>query len=338
MTNLQAEKIDKLNVVTLQRPEALNALDSAMIDGISDGLDRAEQDSEINALFFRGAGGKAFCAGGDIKAAREGAIAAKSGMIPMARVTDFFVREYGMNKRLFHYKKPTISFMNGITMGGGVGIANACRYKIVTDKTLWAMPEVTIGFFPDVGAAHYLARCPHHAGRYLGLTGIHVSNPADLIQCGLADFYVPADQEQDLLAALSSEGDIENALSHFHKDPGAARLNYQAIEACFAETEIEAIVEKLQKHGGQWAEETVKILHAKSPTSLKVTLRHLIKAENENFDDTISRDLDLAAKFLGQHDMSEGIRAAVVDKDRKPQWHPARLQDVDAKLLADYIN
>ena len=166
MSFLQIENIDGIKVITLNRPEALNSLNSEMIDGIVAALDEAEPDPSVKAVLFKGAGGKAFCAGGDIKAAREGAIAAKNGLIKLSQVTDFFVREYQLNKRLFHYSKPTISFMNGITMGGGVGIANACLYKIATEKTIWAMPEVTIGFFPDVGAGYYLAQCPDFVGRY----------------------------------------------------------------------------------------------------------------------------------------------------------------------------
>lgn len=338
MSFLQIENSGSLKVITLSRPEALNSLNSSMIDGIAKALDEAETDPSVTAVLFKGAGGKAFCAGGDIKAAREGAIAVKSGLIRLEKVIDFFVREYDLNKRLFHYPKPTISFMNGITMGGGVGIANACRYKIATEKTIWAMPEVTIGFFPDVGAGFYLAKCPGFVGRYLGLTGAYLSNPADLIHCGLADFYVGLAEEDRLIAELSDCNNIEDCLTNFHSGTGKGELNYADIMHCFAEGSVEAILKNLDNMDSEWAKATVELILSKSPTSLKVTLQHLIKAESEEFDEIIARDLHLAGKFLAAHDMSEGIRAAVVDKDRNPQWFPKTLSEVGIETVQDYIN
>lgn len=338
MSFLQIENSGSLKVITLSRPEALNSLNSSMIDGIAAALDEAENDPAIMAVLFKGAGGKAFCAGGDIKAAREGTIAAKSGLIRLEKVTDFFVREYDLNKRLFHYSKPTISFMNGITMGGGVGIANACSYKIATDKTIWAMPEVTIGFFPDVGAGYYLGKCPDFAGRYLGLTGAHLSNAGDLIQCGLADFLISSTEEDRLIAELSHRGDIKDCLKNLHSGTGKGELNYADIRDCFAKDSVEAILKNLENKNSEWAKATAKLLLSKSPTSLKVTLQHLIKAESEEFDEIIARDLHLAGRFLAGHDMSEGIRAAVVDKDRNPQWFPKTLSEVGIETVSDYIN
>lgn len=310
MTYLLSENRDGVLIVTLNRPEALNSLNLEMVEGLLVLFDEAETDQGIHTVFLQGAGEKAFCAGGDIKAARAGAMAAREGVIQLSQVTDFFVKEYRLNKRIFHFPKKTIAHMNGITMGGGVGLANACQIKIATKKTVWAMPEVTIGFFPDVGAGYYLSRAPKYAGRYLGLTGVHISNTADLITCGLVTNCDFAYDEKLLLP-------------------------YDEIEGCFSANTVEEILERLDDAGTEWAAQTAILMRSKSPTSLKVTLCHLQLAEKQSFDDIIDRDLLLAERFLQGHDMLEGIRAAVIDKDRNPQWNPSHLEEVS---IEDYFN
>ncbi len=339
MSNILCVDKNHLKCVLLDRPEALNSLNGEMVDSLLAVLSAARGDAGIKTFFFKGAGGKAFCAGGDIKAARLGAIAIKEGRMSLESVVSFFVDEYELNKELFHYAKPTISFMNGITMGGGVGIAGACRYRITTEKTVWAMPEVTIGFFPDVGAAHYLSRAPHHVGRYLAMTGAHIANPADLIKCGLATHFMPLEKEQPLVEALAASGaGTEEIIAGFAVAPGDTSLPYDKIESCFGADNAEAILENLAQDGGAWALETEALIRSKSPTSVKVALRHVMLAENEDFDTIIARDLKLAGHFLMGHDLIEGVRAAVVDKDRSPKWNPPTLERVGKEQIEAFFN
>ncbi|PZP54714.1 MAG: 3-hydroxyisobutyryl-CoA hydrolase [Micavibrio aeruginosavorus] len=335
MTNITFNRLNGLEIVTLDRPEALNALNSEMIDAISEGILAFDEDPK--AVFIEGAGNRAFCAGGDIKAARLGAIAVREGRIGLNSVVDFFVKEYAMNKALFHAQLPTISFMNGITMGGGVGIAGACKYRIATEKTVWAMPEVTIGFFPDVGAAYYLARAPDHVGKYLGLTGNHLESSGDLIKCGFATHYIYSNKKDDLIEALKKR-EIESVLDQFSESADDYTLPYERISSCFAPSSVEEILSALKKDGSDWAISTRNIIQSKSPTSLKVALKHIEAAKNDSFDEVIARDLKLAAFFLAGDDLIEGVRAAVVDKDKKPMWNPARLEDVGMKQIEDIFN
>ncbi len=336
MTNISFKKAGPLEIITLDRPEALNALNSQMVDALLEIISDLEK-SLPKAAFIEGAGGRAFCAGGDIKAARLGALAVREGKIPLSSVVDFFVREYRMNKALYHAAFPAISFMDGITMGGGVGIAGACKYRISTEKTVWAMPEVTIGFFPDVGAAYYLARAPYNIGKYLGLTGAYLANAADLCLSGFATHFVPSDKKEGLIKALETD-DVEAVLAEYAEKPIGGELPYQKIETCFDANTVEAILEKLEKDGSDWALSTRNLILSKSPTSLKVALKHIESAREKNFDQVIARDLQLAEFFLQGGDLIEGVRAAVVDKDKKPKWNPSRLENVEMNVIEDIFN
>lgn len=310
--------------VTLNRPAALNALNFPMISGLNAALDRAEQDDGVKAVCLRGAG-KAFCAGGDIKAAREQGLAWKRGEADLEDTLDFFREEYALNRRLFHFPKLLISLMDGITMGGGVGVAGPCRIRIVTENTNWAMPEVTIGFFPDIGAGYYLTRAPGKIGTYLGLTGLHVRNAADLMACGFATHYIPSSELERLLITFNSarsEDEIADIITSFHIEPkGVRELDAEWATAYFSGDTLEAIEAGL-KTGDDAAQATARLMESKSPTSLAVTLKHLRLSEKDSFDQVSHRDLVLAENFLRGEDMYEGIRAAVVDKDRQPRWGP----------------
>lgn len=337
MTNLIFERIGNIEVITLDRPEVLNALNGEMVKALSSGLGALEGDVSVKAVFVKGAGDRAFCAGGDIKSARLGAMAVKEGRIALETVVQFFVEEYALNKQIFHFRKPTISFMNGITMGGGVGIAGPCQYRIATEKTVWAMPEVTIGFFPDVGAAYYLSRAPGHVGKYLALTGGHISNPADLIKCGFASHFVPLANETALIDDLSGD-DVNNILSKYSVDAGVCTLPYDRIDACFDASTVEEILENLIRDASPWALETAALIKTKAPLSLKVALRHVDRAAAESFDEIIARDLRFAGKFLSDDDLIEGVRAVVVDKDKSPKWNPPELEMVSEAIIDGYFN
>ena len=339
MPYVSADHQKALLTLTLDRPAALNALNDEMINEIKSYLNHALESKTVNLLLFKGAGGKAFCAGGDIKAARAEAIAIRDSEKGIDKAIGFFKREYALNKRLFHFDKPTISFMNGITMGGGVGIADACHYKVATEKTVWAMPEVSIGFFPDVGAAYYLSRAPHFVGRYLALTGDHLTNPADLIKCGLATHFILLEDEEKLISALQVEAlDIPRTLDNLSAKLPEAMLPYEAIEECFAFDDVGLIIEKLDKRADQWSMETSAVIKSKSPTSLKIALRHVIMAEKQGFDEVIDRDLHLAEKFMQQPDFIEGVRSVVIDKDRNPKWNPPALDMVGKEEIDGFFN
>lgn len=322
MSDLLVDRRGGVIYATLNRPEALNALNFPIIRGIAKLLDDAEHDPSVIAICFQGAGDRAFCAGGDIKAAREGGLAWKRGEMTLDATLEFFDEEYALNRRLFHFQKPLIALMDGITMGGGVGVAGPCRYKIATERTRWAMPEVTIGFFPDVGAGYYLTRAPGKIGTYLGLTGGSVTNAADLLTCGFATHVVVSQDIERIIINFNtarSEEDIAAIVQNAHAAPAMGALDQSWIDAYFAYESIEQIYAALEQ-GDEAAKQTAALMKTKSPTSLAVTLRHLQLSKNESFDQVSHRDMKLADRFLRGDDLYEGIRAAVVDKDRNPKW------------------
>lgn len=338
MDDLLVERIGFTLVLTLNRPQASNALNRSMIDALNQQLDQAIDDETIVSIFIKGAGDKAFCAGGDIKAARLAAIAMREGKDGQGGI-EFFAAEYALNHKLFHYPKPVIAFMDGITMGGGVGLSAPCSYRIATPKTMWAMPEVGIGFFPDVGAAYYLNKFPGCVGVYLAITGTTISNTKNLLKCGCATHY-SSKEEGEWIAALSVCADrdaLDDAVRKLSVQPsGTFDLPYQEIDDLFAGESAAEIMRKLET-GSEWAQNTAKLIRAKSPISVSVALRNLQISRRQDFDQVNKRDLDLAIKFMLKGDMIEGIRAVVVDKDHQPKWNPSRLEDVSEQELNWYF-
>lgn len=320
---LLTDRRGALIYVTLNRPAALNALNFPIIRGLNAILDRAEKDPAVVGVVLRGAGDRAFCAGGDIKAAREGGLAWKRGEAPLEPTLEFFEDEYALNRRMFHFPKLLIALMDGITMGGGVGIAGPCRIRIATEKTVWAMPEVTIGFFPDVGAGYYLTRAPGQIGTYLGLTGSHLNRASDLLSCGFATHYVPHDAIEGMVISFNTAKNAEEVheiVEQFHRSPDASSLlDRTLIDTHFSHDTLENIFASLDA-GDERAHQIASLMRTKSPTSLAVTLQHLHLAAGQDFDAVSHRDYTLAEHFLRGEDLYEGIRAAVVDKDRSPKW------------------
>ena len=288
--------------LTLNRPEALNALSMEMLRAIGDCLDAWERDDRVRTIVLRGAGEKAFCAGGDIRALRD---SIESGT-QMHR--DFMRAEYALDHRIHAYPKPIAALMDGIVMGGGMGIGQGAALRIVGDRTRMAMPETVIGLFPDVGASWFLSRVPGEVGIYLGLLGPTVT-AADAIYCGLADLNVGADAPSEI-----------------------ERLR-PAIDRHFAHRTIEAIALSLateeRAEYRAWAEATIAGLAQRSPTLLKVTLEQLRRGRNMSLADCFRMELGLVNACFDQGDVREGIRARIVDKDNQPRWNPARLEDVD---------
>ncbi len=322
---------------------------------LSAGLDRWDSDPAVRAVVIAGAGERAFCAGGDIKSSYRTGMAFRQGEIDSRIASLFFGEEYQLNKKLFHYKKPLIALMNGITMGGGYGIAGPCRFRLASSRTTFAMPEVGIGFFPDVGGVYYLNRCADGFGSYLALSGNAIEGH-DMHFCGLATDYVRESLTvQDLVTALAGafekapsdvagENDIvKNVLQgvrvHYDKEKVLCIAQGSMIATYFASgLAIEKILEGLAQEKDAWAEEVASVLCRRSPTSLKVTARYLDMARTMDFDDVMEHDFRLAQSFLGRSDYYEGVRAAVIDKDRKPRWSPETLQDVTDGMVESYFS
>jgi enoyl-CoA hydratase len=327
-----------LATVTINRPQALNALTLANYRRLDPALREWAADPSVYAVAVRGAGDRAFCAGGDVRAVYE----AGRGISGDPELTAVFFREEYELIRLIHcFPKPYIAIIDGITMGGGAGISVNGAYRIATERTLFAMPETGIGLFPDVGATRFLNRSPGYVGRYLGLTGARVQT-ADALYCGFATHAVKPDSIERLLDELSREPTaVEECLRRFTVDPGSAPLAAlrPAIDRCFAHASVEAILDALAVEaasGGadaEWAEETRATVLTKSPTSLKITLRQLMIGQDYDLDAALALEYRLTQHVMAGHDFYEGVRAMLIDRDRKPQWRPATLAEVSDRMV-----
>jgi len=322
--------------ITLNRPRALNALNADMCLAISDALLAWRDDDRVGSVLIDGAGDRAFCAGGDIR------VVAESGKTDGAEARRFFHAEYRMNELLFRYPKPVVAIMDGITMGGGVGISMPARYRIATERTVWAMPEGDIGLFPDVGGGWSLPRLPGQTGVWLALTGSRLK-AADCCALGIATHFVPGDRVEELKSHLCSahsrEGwdeRLEGSIGAFAADPGpcpiAARRS--EIDRLFAFDTVERIMAALQTDGSDWATEQRQGLSRKSPTTLKVALRLIREgARRTSFAEEMAVEYRLAVRLTRRHDFIDGVRAVIVDKDNAPRWDPPTLEGVTDELL-----
>jgi enoyl-CoA hydratase len=335
--------------VTLNRPRALNAFTLGMYRRFDPMLRAWAEDASVHAVLVRGAGERAFCAGGDVRAVYE----AGRGISGARELTSvFFWEEYELIRRVHRYPKPYLAIIDGITMGGGAGVSVNGAYRIATEKTLLAMPETGIGLFPDVGATRFLNFCPGHIGRYLGLTGARLG-PADALYCGFATHFVPRERVPELVAALAGlawrggaeRAQLEEALVSFHGDPGEPPLAARrpAIDRCFAAENVEAILDALAREAASgapdslWAAETRAGLLTKSPTSLKVTLRQLIVGRGYDLEQALALEYRLTQRFMAGHDFYEGVRAVVVDKDQNPNWRPPTLGEISDAEVGGYF-
>lgn len=319
-----------LGRITLNRAASLNALTLDMVRALDARLALWAQDDSVNAILIDGSG-RAFCAGGDVRALAEAP--------PGDPVTaDFYRFEYTLNHRIFTYPKPYISILDGVVMGGGAGISVHGSHRVATEATLFAMPETAVGFFPDVGGSYFLPRLPGRIGLYLGLTGIRLG-PADAMYCGLATHYIPRARWDTIVEALASESSIQGfdrVLVAAAEDPGPCTLadDRAAIDRCFASDSVAGIVAELRAEDGEWARAALARLSAASPFSLQVTYRLL----RERFDSSegheavfaaaMRREYRVSQRLVASDDFREGVRAMLVDKDRKPQWFPRRIEDV----------
>ncbi|QQG35210.1 MAG: enoyl-CoA hydratase/isomerase family protein [Micavibrio aeruginosavorus] len=309
--------------VTLNRPAALNALSEDMIVQMRQGLDRWAVDPSVALVVFRGAGGKAFCAGGDIKSTW----AHRADLTCNDR---YFYNEYNLIRALYYFPKPTIALMDGITMGGGYGVAGACRFRVATENTKWAMPETGIGFFPDVAAAYYLLRAPGSIGMCLALTGMTIG-PEDALYGGFASHYVYAAALDDMMQALHDGADGVAALARFHKAPmitGPLCQHQDLIDECFSEDTPQAVLSALSRQPSEWAQTMAALLRSRSPLSIGVAFERMKRARGRSFDQIIEDDYVIARRFMRGNEFFEGVRAVLVDKDKSPKWQPETLENL----------
>jgi len=338
-----------VGTVTLNRPQALNAFTLDMYRRFDPVLRAWAQDEGVHAVVIRGAGERAFCAGGDVRAVYEAGLGISGDP---SLTASFFREEYQLIRRIHRFPKPFLALIDGITMGGGAGVSVNGACCIATERTVLAMPETGIGLFPDVGATRFLNLAPGASGRYLGLTGARLG-AADALYCGLATQFVPRERIAALVAALhglewqsgGEPGQVAGLLAGFAADPGAAPLarRQEAIDRCFAGDSVAAILEALSREaatGGadaEWAAETRALLLTKSPTSLKITLRQLAQGRGFDIEAALALEYRLTQHVVAGHDFYEGVRAALIDRDHRPHWRPATLAEVDRAMVDRYF-
>lgn len=334
MEDVLFERRGRVGLITLNRPKALNALTLGMVDAMQAQLVAWRGDDAIELVVVRGAGERAFCAGGDIRALHD------SGKAGTPYVIDFYEREYKLNTYIKRYPKPYIALINGIVMGGGVGVSVHGRQRVCGEGTVFAMPETGIGLFPDVGGTFFLPRLPGELGMYLGLTGTRL-DVIDAKYAGIATHIVPAAQHEALIGALADAGEsYERTLARFAVAPGnvSKMAGLQPlIDRHFAHGTVEAIVASLESDAALFAVETLKALKTKSPTSLKVTFRQLREGRQRDFEECMQLEFRLTNRFMRGHDFYEGVRAVIVEKDNAPKWKPATLVEVRGEDVLAYF-
>ncbi|CAL2069040.1 MULTISPECIES: enoyl-CoA hydratase/isomerase family protein [Streptomyces] len=310
--------------IILNRPRALNALTHEMVTRIDAALTEWEHDPAVRTVVISGAGARGLCAGGDIRAIHDDARAG-DGTASAA----FWRDEYHLNARTARYPKPYVALMDGIVMGGGVGVSAHGGVRVVTERSRIAMPETGIGFIPDVGGTYLLSRAPGELGTHLALTG-HQIGAGDALSCGLADHYVPSDALDALLDDLAAMPVAEALARHEQPVPKGVLTEQRTwIDACYRADSVEEIVERLFAHGGTEAKEAAETLLAKSPTALKVTLAAVRRARRlGTLEEVLDQEYRVSCVGLRSHDLVEGVRAQIIDKDRDPHWSPATLAEV----------
>ncbi len=326
------EKQGEAGLITLNRPRALNALNLTMVREMRRALDMWEQDPAVTRVVVQGAGEKAFCAGGDIRQLTEDLKAGKR-----EEALAFWREEYQLNIRIKRYPKPYISLIDGIVMGGGVGVSLHGSHRVAGERYLFAMPEVGIGFFPDVGATYALPRLPGQTGMYLALTGERVKR-ADAVMLGLATHSVASESIPGLREALIAGEPVEEALSRAAADPGPAPLGAHrgVIDACFSEESVAAILQRLDKaaeQGSDFAAKTAAGMRAKSPTSMNLAFEQVRRGAALDFEDAMKVEFRIVSRIGDGHDFYEGVRAVIIDKDNQPRWQPASLEELDPVVI-----
>jgi enoyl-CoA hydratase len=316
--------------ISLNRPSALHALTLPMVHAMTRALLGWRDDPAVKAIVIDHAEGRGFCAGGDIAFLRNSAL--NDGGVSGRK---FFHDEYQLNHLLFTYPKPVVAFMDGITMGGGVGISQPARFRVATENTRLAMPETGIGLFPDVGGGWYLSRLPGRIGAFLALTGARLDG-AECLAVGLATHYLPAAALPEAKARIAAGEDAATVLDGLAVEPPSARIltSRADIDRLFASDRLEEILGALAADSGEWAAKELATLRTKSPQTCKVALRQLAaSATLTDFAANMAMEYRIASRVLTRPDFAEGVRAVIVDKDNAPQWNPATAEGVTDALI-----
>lgn len=340
-----------LGVITLDRPKAINSLNLEMCQQMADKIAEWSQNDEISCIFLHGSGDKGFCAGGDVKLVREAIVKSKSNEKSFSYVTGFFEQEYRNDFQLTQINKPIICWANGITMGGGMGLMQGCAYRIVTETSVMAMPEISIGLYPDVGSLYFLSKLPRGVGLFLALTGARFG-PHDAIELELADFYIKSETKQKVLEELKSiEWNSDIGANHeavqkillknkfpirlratigSHIQMLSALANCQNVHECYS------LIEGLAKKS-PWVAESFEFLKKGSPLSAAIIFEYFKRAKNLARRDVFIQDLYLSLNCSLNNDFPEGVRAVLVDKDQMPNWEYKELSSVPDSVVMKYF-
>ena len=332
MSDIICEKRGAAGFVLLNRPQALNALTHGMVQALDAALEAWAHDPAIERVVISGAGGRAFCAGGDIRLMHELGVAGR-----FAEQLDFYRDEYRLNQRIARYPKPYVALLDGYVMGGGVGVSIHGSHRIAGDKLVFAMPEVSIGFFPDVGATFFLPRLPDATGSYLAVTGARIG-AGDAVALGLATSHVPSASFAALAQALEAPGDTDAIIAAFSapSPPGTLGPHRALIADAFGPGDIAHLLQVLEGaivDGSSFAAETLALLVAKSPTSVALGLRQMTEGRSADIEAALRIEFRIVTRICRMGDFYEGVRAVIIDKDNQPRWSPARLEDVDANAI-----
>jgi enoyl-CoA hydratase len=327
-----ARRDGRVGRIVLNRPQALNALDLAMIRACSRTLTAWRDDPHVHGVVIEGAGDRAFCAGGDIRALRQYELDGEHH-----KAETFFREEYELNLMIATYPKPYVALIDGICMGGGIGVSVHAPYRVATEHAAFAMPETAIGFFPDIGATFFLPRLPGRIGTYLGLTGMRMQG-ADSVHAGLATHFTPRADLPALSHALATDGPAALGSHIASLPPFSLATQRGAIDHCFGADSVPEIVRRLEAIEDTWATKTLATLRTVSPSALCWTLEALRRGANLTLPQCQAAELALTRTTMRHPDFAEGVRAMVVDKDRKPHWQPARIEEVDPAVIASMFD
>ncbi|MBD8100446.1 enoyl-CoA hydratase/isomerase family protein [Pseudomonas fluorescens] len=339
-----SEVRNHIGYLTLNRPAGLNAITLDMVRRMTTRLQAWAADPLVYAVVLRGSGDKAFCAGGDIRSLYD---SFKGGD---TLHEDFFVEEYALDLALHQYPKPVLALMDGFVLGGGMGLVQGADLRVVTERSRLAMPEVAIGYFPDVGGSYFLPRIPGELGIYLGVTGVQI-RAADALYCGLADWYLDSARLTELAQKLDSLQwhdsplkDLQGVLAQLAvqqlPDPPLAALR-PAIDHFFALPDVPSIVEQLQQvtvaDSHDWGLATADLMQTRSPLAMAVTLQMLRRGRHLPLEQCFALELHLDRQWFARGDLIEGVRALIIDKDKKPQWNPPTVHELDASHVASFF-
>jgi enoyl-CoA hydratase len=325
-----------LGVATLNRPKALNAITLDMVRAFDRQLSAWEADRSVRAILLRGAG-RAFCAGGDVRLVHASRHDAPG---PGDYKTELFREEFRFMRRIHRFPKPWIALTHGVTMGAGAGLSVNGSHCVASETSLFAMPEVFIGSFPDVAATRFLGRAPGKIGLYLALTGGR-ANAADAVDLGLARLFVPQARFDEVIEALASEtGAVEAVLVRFASDPGKSRLAAlrPAIDRCFGQDSVEGVVAALRNEPGEWAKEALAAMERASPLSLKLALRVMQRAQGLEIEGALTLEYRAMMHAIASDDFYEGVRAVLIDKDQKPRWRFSSLSQVSEREVERHFD